>query len=671
MSAGAAVAKSVKAEVEALRREVARHDYLYYVLDKPEIPDSEYDRLFQRLSELERKHPELDDPCSPTHRVGGAPLVGFAQVEHSPAMLSLDKTYDAAEVRAFDARVREALGDDFAYFVDPKVDGVACSLRYEQGALVRAATRGDGVRGDDITQNVRTIRDVPLRLQGDDVPAVLEVRGEVYLPRATFAKINEQRAKEGEEEFQNARNAAAGTLKLLDSKTVATRGLRFMPHGVGETKGLGRYSALLERCRAWGFAINPHGKACQDVDQVLAYLSDFEGKRAGLPYEVDGAVIKVDDYGQMAELGATAHHPRGMIAYKYAAEQGTTRLEGLEVGVGKTGALTPVALLAPVRLAGTTVSRASLHNYDEVARKDIRLGDLVVVEKAGEIIPYVVRSLPEQRTGAETKIEPPATCPSCGTKPARHEGEVAIYCPNRACPDVLRGLLRYYASRRAMDIEGLGEKLVDQLVDKQLVTSVADLYQLGEEALLALPRMGKKSAQNLLAGIEASKTRGLARLLNALSIPGLGEATAKEIAARAGSIQALMKKDAATLEAELELGPVLAAEVAAWFADAGNLDLIRELAAQGVVMSQEKKAAPAGGASFAGKTFVITGTLPRRSREECQAVIEAAGGKVAGSVSKKTDFLVAGEKAGSKLTKAQELGIAIIDEDALDAMLKG
>jgi DNA ligase (NAD+) len=662
-----------RAEVERLRREVARHDYLYYVLATPEVPDSEYDRLYKRLEALEKAHPELADPSSPTHRVGGKPIDGFRAVTHARRMMSLDNTYDSNEVREFDGRVKKLLGAgaSYTYFVDPKVDGVACSLRYERGALVLAATRGDGVQGDDVTTNVRTVRDVPLRLTSDDPPEVFEVRGEVYLPRATFAKINEQRLKEGDELFQNPRNACAGTLKLLDSRIVAKRGLRFIPHGVGEVVGVEvtRYSQLLELCRTFGFAINPHGRTCKDVDEVLAYLTEFEAKRAALPYEVDGAVLKVDDYALLERLGVTAHHPRGMIAYKYAAEQGTTRLLELEVGVGKTGTLTPVAILEPVRLAGTTVSRASLHNYDEVARKDIRLGDLVVVEKAGEIIPYVLRSLPEQRTGAERVIEPPAACPSCGTKPVRAEGEVAVFCPNRACPDVLRGLVRYFANRRAMDIEGLGEKLVDQLVDKQLVRSVADLYTLTEEQLLGLERMGKKSAVNLLEGIAASKSRGLARLLNALSIPGLGETTARDLAERVGSIDGLRGKDAATLEAELKLGPVLAAEVVAWFAEPENVKLVQALADVGVDMTQAQKKVTAGSSKLAGKSFVITGTLPRRSREECQAAIEAAGGKVVGSVSKKTDFLVAGEKAGSKLTKAQELGIKVLSEDELDALL--
>jgi DNA ligase (NAD+) len=446
----------VKAEVERLRKEVAHHDHLYYVLATPKITDAEYDRLFQRLVELEAAHPELHDLASPTARVGGAPLDVFAAVVHTKRMMSLDKTYDVNELREFDARVKKGLGAaaKWSYWCDPKVDGVACVVRYEQGKLVRAATRGDGERGDDITVNARTIRDLPLSLPG--APALLEVTGEVYLPRSTFEKLNAAREKDGEEAMQNPRNAAAGTLKLLDSKEVARRGLRFVPHGSGAIEGaaFARHSEFIARLAALGFKTSPLGRPCADVDAVAAFVAEFEQTRATLPYDTDGVVIRVDEVALHDELGATAHHPRGAIAYKYAAEQAITTIEGIEIGVGKTGALTPVALLKPVRLAQTTVSRASLHNFDETARKDIREGDHVVVEKAGEIIPYVVRSLPEKRTGKEKKIVAPARCPSCGTPPVKHDGEVVVSCPNRACPDVLRGMLRHFASRRAMDIEG-------------------------------------------------------------------------------------------------------------------------------------------------------------------------------------------------------------------------
>lgn len=667
----------VAAELARLRAEVAHHDHLYYVLAQPALSDFEYDRLFKQLAALEAAHPELDDPASPTHRVGGAPLDAFRAVTHARAMLSLDNTYAQGDVREFDARVRKLLGSGvpYTYFVDPKIDGVACSLRYEDGRLVLAATRGDGVQGDDITQNVRTVRNVPLRLACDDPPAVFEVRGEVYMPKAAFAALNRQRAAKGEETFQNPRNTTAGTLKLLDSKIVAGRGLRFLPHGLGETDGveLESYSAFLAQCQAWGFSRGGHGRLCEDVEQVLEAIAEFEAIRHDLEYEVDGMVLKVDSYALQERLGNTSHHPRGSIAYKYAAEQGISTIEELIVNVGKTGQLTPVAVLSPVRLAGTTVTRASLHNFEEVARKDIRVGDKVVVEKAGEIIPYVVRSLPEQRTGTEVAIEAPTECPACHTPALKREGEVAVYCPNRACPEVLRGVLRHFASRRAMDIDGLGEKLVDQLVDAGLVKGIPDLYRLQQADLLRLERMGKKSSDNLLAGVEASKARGLGRLLHALPIPHLGETTGKDLAARAGSLAALLERDAAALERDYKLGPVVSADVAGWLADAQNRALVEELAALGVVTEATAARRPAaGGASaLAGKVFVITGTLPRRSRDACQAAIEDAGGKVTGSVSKKTDYLVAGEKAGSKLTKAQELGVAILDEDALDALLGG
>ena len=675
-----------RTEVERLRREVARHDHLYYVEARPEISDAEYDRLFRRLRDLEAAHPELASPDSPTQRVGGKPLGAFAVVTHARPMRSLDNTYDAGELREFDGRVRKGLGQGAAwdYFVDPKIDGVACSLRYEGGVLALAATRGDGVSGDDITANVRTIRDVPLRLAGD-APAVLEVRGEVYLPRAAFAKHNARREAEGLEPHQNPRNAAAGALKLLDSREVARRGLRFFPHGMGEVVGLAveRHTTWLARLRAFGFAVNPHGRACADIDAVVAYAAEFEGLRAGLPYETDGLVVRVDALALVERLGATSHHPRGLIAYKYAAEQAVSRVLAVETSVGPSGQLTPVAHLEPVRLAGTTVSRANLHNFAEVARKDIRVGDHVVVEKAGEIIPYVVRSLPERRTGVEVEVAAPAACPACGTPAVRAEGEIHWACPNRACPAVLKGVLRRFAWRRAMDVDGLGEKLIDQLVERGLVRSVADLYRLKESDLVRLERMGKRSSQALLAALEGSKARGLARLLHALPIPHLGESTGKELAARAGSLDRLLAADAATLEAELGLGPVVSADVAAWFQDPENRALLEDLRGLGLVLEHTGPARPvagvdgqaapgAGGASpLAGKTFVITGTLPRRSRDEAQAAIEAAGGKVTGSVSKKTDYLLAGEKAGSKLDKATALGVPVLDEDALDRLLAG
>ena len=665
------MSESVAAEVARLRETITRYDHLYYVLATPEVSDQEYDRLFRRLRELEAEHPELADANSPTARVGGAPLDSFTSVTHAKRMLSLDNTYSGDDLREFDARVRKGIpGAEFSYFVDPKIDGVACSLRYEEGHLVLAATRGNGIEGDEITQNVRTIRDVPLQLQTDAPPAVFEVRGEVYMPKASFEALNERREAEGLDLYQNPRNTTAGTLKLLDSKQVAARGLRFLPHGVGEASDpLPSYSSFLEQCRAYGFPLSEHGTSCADIKAVLEFVAGFEEKRYALDYEIDGMVLKVDDEALLEQLGNTSHHPRGMIAYKYAAEQGITRVLEVEVTVGKSGQLTPLAHLEPVRLAGTTVMRASLHNFEEVARKDIRVGDQVVVEKAGEIIPYVVRALSESRTGAEVPVSPPAACPACATPARRNEGEVAYYCPNKACPAVLRGVLRHFSSRRAMDIDGLGEKLVDQLVESGHVSSISDLYALGFAEVKGLERMGKRSSEKLLEGIASSRQRGLGRLLHALPIPHLGESMGRELAERAGSLDALLGKEGPELERAFKLGPVVSADVAAWFADEDNRALIERLREAGLSFEAKVRPGSGAGGGLQGKVFVITGTLPRRSREACKAAIEAVGGSVKSSVSGKTDYLVAGEKAGSKLTKAQELGVGILDEDALDALL--
>jgi len=663
----------IEAEVNRLRAELEHHNHLYYVLAEPVISDFEYDRMFKQLLELEAANPELQSPNSPTLRVGAPPVEGFRQVTHARRMLSLDNTYDRETVLEFDERVRKGLGGSthYSYFVDPKIDGVALGLRYEDGELVLAATRGNGVEGDEITLNARTIRDVPLRLKLDPVPPVFEIRGEAYMPKSTFARLNERRVAEGYEPYMNPRNTTAGSLKLLDSREVARRGLRFIPHGAGELEGVdyASYRELVDVWRQAGFLVSPLGKHCAGIDEVLAAVSEFEAIRHELEYEVDGLVIRVDEAPLLERLGHTSHHPRGMIAYKYPAEQGITKLHDVEITVGKTGQLTPNARLEPVLLAGTTVSRANLHNFDEVARKDIRVGDYVVVEKAGEIIPYVVRSLAERRDGTERKIDPPAVCPACETPAVRHEGEVAIYCPNVACGDRLRGVLRHFASRRAMDIEGLGEKLVDQLVTEELVKSVPDLYRLTFEQLNRLERMGKKSTENLLEGLEASKQRGLGKLLNALPIPHLGETMGMELAQRAGSLDALLAAESPeAFERSFKLGPVVSADVYAWFASPQHRALLGELRELGFDLTEER-ARPAGGSPLAGKTVVITGTLPRRSRDAAKDAVLAAGGKVTGSVSRKTDFLLAGAKPGSKLTKAQDLGVTVIDEDAFDALL--
>ncbi|MEZ6187914.1 MAG: NAD-dependent DNA ligase LigA [Planctomycetota bacterium] len=661
------------AEIQRLRRELEHHNHLYYVLAQPEISDFEYDRMFKRLVELEGQNPELRSPNSPTLRVGGAPVEGFSTIEHARRMLSLDNTYKREDVLEFDERIRKGLAGStaYTYFVDPKIDGVALSLRYERGELVLAATRGDGVRGDEITHNARTIRNVPLQLKLDPAPDVFEVRGEAYMPKETFVALNERRVALGEDPYMNPRNTTAGSLKLLDSREVAKRGLRFIPHGAGQLEGVsyGTYRELIELWERAGFHVSPLGKHCPTVEDVLAAVGEFESIRHELQYEVDGLVIRLDETELLERLGHTSHHPRGMIAYKYAAEQGITKLHDVEITVGKTGQLTPNARLEPVLLAGTTVSRANLHNFDEVARKDIRVGDYVVVEKAGEIIPYVVQSLAERRDGSERPIEAPTHCPSCNTPALRREGEVAIYCPNVACGDRLRGVLRHWASRRAMDVEGLGEKLVDQLVSEGLVTSIPDLYRLSFEQLNRLERMGRKSTENLLEGLQASTQRGLGKLLNALPIPHLGETMGRELAQRAGSLDALLAAETpAEFERQFKLGPVVSADVCAWFAVPQHRALLAELRELGFDLT-EAPAPELGGSPLAGKTVVITGTLPRRSRDAAKAAVEAAGGKVTGSVSRKTDFLLAGAKPGSKLTKAEELGVKVLDEDQFDALL--
>lgn len=671
MAKPAAGSRSARDEVESLRREIAHHDYLYYVLDAPELPDAEYDRLYDRLKKLEAEHPELRDPHSPTQRVGGAPE-GFATVKHAVPMMSMEKATTIEALRDFETGVARILpGTKLSYVCEPKVDGCACSLRYENGILVLAATRGDGVRGDDITQNARTIRSVPLRLNAAKPPAVFEVRGEVYFDRADFEKLNKEREEAGDALFQNARNTAAGTLKQLDPKLVATRKLRFVAYGWGEVAGveLPSVTAFLEACRGFGLPTSKLSKKAATIDEVVAYVQDFEERRKTLAYETDGVVVKIDDTHVHSELGATAKAPRWMIAFKYAPERALSRIERIDLQVGRTGAITPVANLSPVRLAGTTVKRASLHNFEEMARKDIREGDWVWVEKAGEIIPYVVSVEKEKRTGAEKVVSAPEKCPECGTPLEKKEGEAIIRCPSPDCPEKVKGLLIGFASRRAMDVEGLGEKLVEQLYRAGLVRSIADIFFLPakRDALLELERMGKKSVDALLAQIEAAKTRPLDRVLVALGIPHVGETIASAVAQRFSSLEDLAKATAEELHAK-GLGEVVSGSIAAWFSDARNRALVAKLAEAGV--KPESRPAPAAGSGvLSGKVFVVTGTLPKRSRDDVKDLIVRAGGRVADAVSKNTTFLVAGEKAGSKLDKARTLGVPVIDEAELEKML--
>jgi len=663
----------VERRIEELREEIRRHDYLYYVLAQPEITDREYDMLMRELQELERRRPELVTPDSPTQRVGGQPIEGFQPVSHEIPMLSIANAYSREEVREFDQRVRRGLGGQAVrYVVELKIDGVALSLLYENGVLVRGATRGDGHTGDDVTANVRTIRSIPLRLhEKGGVPERAEVRGEAYMTHEELTRLNREREQRGEPLFANPRNATAGTLKLLDPKIVAERRIRFFAYDVGvyTSGGLNSHWETLEKLKALGLPVNPHRKLCESIDEAIEFCDHWEEERHALEYEIDGMVIKVDSWEQRRVLGATSKSPRWVIAYKFAAEEAVTRLLDVQVQVGKTGTLTPVAILDPVQLSGTTVSRASLHNFDEIERKDIRIGDCVAVQKAGEIIPQVIRALPDRRTGDEKPIPVPTECPVCGAPVRRIESEVYIRCTNLACPAQRKERIRYFASRGAMDIEGLGSVLVDQLVDKGLVRDVADLYRLRVEDLAALERMGEKSAQNVVNAIEESKSRGLARLLTGLGILHVGSHAAEILARHFGAMDALMQASVEDLEAIPEIGPTTAQSVWEFLHDERNQDIIRRLREAGVKMTEEVETATEQ--PLAGKTVVVTGTLRGYSRQEIQDLIKRLGGKASSSVSGKTSFVLVGESPGSKLQKAQQLGVPFVTEEEFERIVRG
>lgn len=661
---------SVAHRAEELRRLIDHHNHLYYTEAKPEISDREFDKLLEELKEIEAKHPELQTPDSPTQRVGGAPIDGFVQVRHRVPMLSIDNTYNADEVREFDRRVRKAVdGEAVEYVVELKIDGVAISLTYENGLFRVGATRGDGVTGDDVTHNLKTVRDLPLRLKGKDVPSLLEVRGEVYMTRADLATLNRQREEEGLEPLANPRNTTAGSLKLLDPVQCAARKLRLFTYDVvvNDEVRPATHMQALDLLRKHGFPVNPHIAHFDSIDKLIDYIGTWADKRNTLPYETDGMVIKVNDLAQRRQLGTTSKSPRWVVALKFAAEQALTKLIDVEFQVGKTGTLTPRAHLNPVQLAGTTVKHASLHNADEIARKDIRIGDMVVVEKAGEIIPYVVRVEHAARTGEEKPIEFPKKCPVCGGK-VEKEGPF-WRCTASECVARLKRQLRAFAQRNAMDVEGLGEKQVDQLVDTGLVRSIPDVYRLQLDDLIELERMGKKSAQNLLDGIAESKSRGLDRVLTGLAIPHVGEHVAELLAEEFGDIDTLMAATPERLGEVNGIGPVLAENIARYFHEPSRQKIINDLRDSGVKLTHEKKARPKGAADLSGKTFVVTGTLARYGREEIEGLIKQLGGKASGSVSKKTDYLVAGEKAGSKLEKARELGVTVLTEDEFDKLI--
>ncbi len=668
-----AVPAGAAARARDLRAQIERHNTLYYIHDAPEIPDAEYDRLFRELQALEAEYPALTAPDSPTQRVGAAPLKAFSQIVHRLPMLSLNNAFEESEVIAFDQRNREGLGvAEIVYAVEPKFDGLAISLIFENGILARAATRGDGYTGEDVSANVRTIGTLPLRLK--DAPPLLEVRGEVLMLKADFTELNRRQRERGEKEFANPRNAAAGSLRQLDSRVTATRRLTFFAYGTGAFEGMAlprSHFELMARLEGWGLPVCRERAHVSGAAGLLDYYRRMGELRPSLPYDIDGVVYKVDDLRAQEELGFVARAPRFAVAHKFPAEEALTVVEDISVQVGRTGALTPVARLAPVFVGGVTVTNATLHNEDEVRRKDVHIGDTVSVRRAGDVIPEVVRVLPERRPPDARAFVMPALCPVCGSHVARAEDEAAARCSGGlVCPAQRKQALLHFAGRRAMDIEGLGDKLVDQLVERGLVKNPADLYRIGMDNLANLERMAEKSAHNLLAALEKSKATTLARFIYALGIRNVGEATAKDLARHFGSLDALMGAAGEALLQVPDVGPVVAQSIVDFFAEAHNREVIAQLRGCGVNWAEHAGQAQAAPGAASGKTFVLTGTLPNLGREEAKALIEAHGGRVSGSVSKKTAYVVVGAEPGSKAEKAQELGVAVLDEAGLLALLE-
>ncbi len=675
------IPQGLEARARQLREELTRHSTLYYRDDNPQIPDAEYDRLFRELQQIEQQYPTLAAPDSPTRRVGAAPLSAFGQVQHAVPMLSLGNAFEDEEVAAFDRRVQQGLdgATPVCYAVEPKFDGLAISLRYEHGVFVRGATRGDGSTGEDVSDNLRTLRSIPLRLTTPPdgvLPTVLEVRGEVLMLRSDFSRLNQRQRDAGDKEFANPRNAAAGSLRQLDSRITASRPLQFFAYGVGECGGatLPRsHTTLMTWLAAMGLPLSSHGSRVMGLEGLLQAYRKLGAQRAALDYDIDGVVYKVDDLAQQQQLGFVSRAPRFALAHKFPAEEALTTVLGIDVQVGRTGALTPVARLQPVLVGGVTVTNATLHNEDELRRKDVRLGDVVVVRRAGDVIPEVVRVLVERRSGQEREFVMPLTCPVCDSAVQRGEGEAVARCIGGLfCAAQRKQALLHFVSRRAMDMEGFGEKLIDQLVERDLVRTPADLFALGQQDLAGLDRLGEKSASNLLAAIAAARTPPLARLIFALGIRNVGEATARDLARHFRSMQALAEADEAALQQVPDVGPVVAQSIRAFFSEGHNQAVLQALQQQGVqwvapaVASSE---AATGDAALQGKTFVLTGTLAGLTREQAAQRIEAAGGKVVSSVSKKTSYVVAGEAAGSKLEKAQALGLTVLDEAALLVLL--
>lgn len=669
------MAVSDKERVEKLREEINHHNYLYYVLDTPEIPDSEYDRLLRELQALEEKYPELITSDSPTQRVGAQPLSAFAEIRHLQPMLSLNNAFDEQEVMDFNRRAAERLNiKEIVYAAEPKLDGLAISLLYEEGLLQRGATRGDGVTGEDVTQNVRTIEAIPLKLRGKDFPSRLEVRGEVIMTRSGFKQLNDMQIKKGEKVFANPRNAAAGSLRQLDAKISATRPLMFYSYAVGLVEGGSipdTQTAVLAQLKDWGLPVNPEIRLVKGVQGCLGYYHDIEAKREQLDYDIDGVVYKVNKLAEQEQLGFVSRAPRWAIAHKFAAQEEMTKLLAIDVQVGRTGAITPVARLEPVHVGGVTVTNATLHNQDEIDRKDIRIGDTVIVRRAGDVIPEVVSSVKSKRPKNAKKYRLPARCPVCGSEVIRLENEAVARCTGGLFCDAQRKeSIKHFASRRAMDIEGLGDKLVEQLVDTNLVHELSDIYHLDLETIAGLERMADKSAQNLLDALEKSKHTSLERFIYSLGIRQVGETTAKTLANYFGNLPALMQASEAELIEVSDIGPVVAESIVHFFREPHNATVIKKLQKAGVhwedVLPDIEKPQP-----LAGKTFVVTGVLSDMSRDEAKSALQALGAKVSGSVSKKTDYVVVGENPGSKATKAEQLGVEMLDEDAFHKLLAG
>lgn len=663
------------AEAEKLRREIRHNEYLYYVLDAPEITDAEYDRMMVRLRELETRYPDSIPADSPTQRVGGRASSQFTEVRHLEPLLSLGNVFSAEELRAFDERVRSGLpaGSKVEYVMEPKIDGLACSLIYENGKLVRAATRGDGVVGENVTANVRTIRSIPLTLkvpEGEAVPELLDVRGEVYMPRQAFMRLNEQRAERGESEFANPRNAAAGSLRQLDPQVTASRSLSFFAYYLVGEGAQPKHSESLALLARYGFKVSENYKVVENIDEAIKYIGDFNELRQGLSYDTDGAVIKVNDVYQQRILGATGKDPRWATAYKYPPEQAETTLEDIDWRVGRTGVLTPTAVLTPVKLSGSVISRATLHNEDFIRTKDIRIGDRVIINKAGEIIPEVLRVVVEKRTGDEKEVEIPSVCPECGWRVERQGEEAAIRCTNPHCPALGREGLIHFVSRDAMNIDGCGPSVINALLDAGLVRDAADLYSLRKEDLLKLERMGEKSADNLLAALAESKKNELDKLLFALGIRHVGAKVARILATEFGSMEKLQQAQPEELAQIRDIGDKIAESAVTWLNVPANIDLVERLAAAGLTMTFTPPASQEDNPFF-GKTLVFTGTMPTLGRAEAKTMAQDVGAKVSGSVSKKTDYVIAGAEAGSKLEKAQQLGVTVIDEAEFLRLLKG